>query len=60
MSPLLKIIGVIILIVAVTVYTIVNYLSGKVDLGFFLVALALLAYILMGMVNQLVQYLKKR
>ena len=60
MNPLIKIIGVILLILAVTVYTIVNYLSGKVDLGFFLVALALLAYILVGMVNQLVQYLKKR
>ena len=60
MNALVKIIGVILLILAVTVYTVVNYLSGKVDLSFFLVALALLAYILVGMVNQLVQYLKKR
>lgn len=58
MKPIVKIIGVILLILAVTVYTISNYLNGKVDLGFFLVAIALLAYILIGMINQLVQYLK--
>lgn len=60
MNPIIKIIGVIILILAVLVYTIINYLSGKVDLGYFMVALALLAYVLTGMVNQLVQHLKKR
>lgn len=58
MKPIVKIIGVILLILAVTVYTISNYLNGKVDLSFFLVAIALLAYILIGMINQLVQYLK--
>ena len=60
MSTLIKIIGVILLILAVLVYTVINYLSGKLDQGYFLVALALLAYVLMGMINQLVQYLKKR
>ena len=60
MSPITKIIGVIILILSVLVYTIINYLNGKVELGFFIVAMALLAYVLAGMVNQLVQYLKKR
>lgn len=58
MKPIVKIIGVILLILAVTVYTISNYLNGKVDLSFFLVAIVLLAYILIGMINQLVQYLK--
>ena len=58
MKPIVKIICVILLILAVTVYTISNYLNGKVDLSFFLVAIALLAYILIGMINQLVQYLK--
>ena len=60
MSPITKIIGVIILILSVLVYTIINDLNGKVELGFFIVAMALLAYVLAGMVNQLVQYLKKR
>ncbi len=60
MSPIIKIIGVIILILSVLVYTIINYLNGKVELGFFIVAMALLAYVLAGMVNQLVQYMKKR
>ena len=60
MNPIIKIIGVIILILAVLVYTVINYLSGKLDLSFFLVAMALLAYALTGMINQLVQYLKKR
>ena len=60
MNPLIKIIGIIILILAVTVYTVINYLSGKIDMKFFLVSMGLLAYILVGMVNQLVQYLKNR
>lgn len=60
MNPLIKIIGVIILILAVTVYTVINYLSAKIDFRFFLVSMGLLAYILVGMINQLVQYLKKR
>lgn len=60
MNPIIKIVGVIILILAVLVYTVVNYLSGKLDLGVFIVSLALLAYVLTGMVNQLVQYLKNK
>ena len=60
MNPIIKIVGVIILILAVLVCTIVNYLGGKVDLGVFIMSLALLAYVLAGMVNPLVQYLKNK
>ncbi len=58
MKPITKIIGVIILLLAVTVYTVFNYISGKLDLNFFLIALALLAYALTSMVNQLILHLK--
>ena len=60
MKPIVKIIGTILLILAVIGYTIFNYTAGKTDLKFFLVAMALLAYVLAGMINQLVQFLKKR
>ena len=39
MNPLIKIIGVIILILAVTVYTVINYLSANIDFRFFLVSM---------------------
>ena len=60
MKPIVKIIGTILLILAVIGYTIFNYTVGKTDLKFFLVAMALLAYVLAGMINQLVQFLKNQ
>jgi len=60
MSPIAKIIGTIVLILAVMAYTVFNYISGKTDMSLFLVSMGLLAYVLMGMINQLVQHLKNR
>ena len=60
MKPIVMIIGTILLILAVIGYTIFNYTTGKTDLKFFLVAMALLAYVLAGMINQLVQFLKNQ
>ena len=58
MKPIVKIIGTILLILAVMAYTIYNFTTGKTDNKMFLVSIALLGYVLMGMVNQLIQYLK--
>ena len=58
MKPITKIIGTLVLILAVMAYTIFNYATGKTDFTFFMVAMALLSYTLFGMVNQLVQHLK--
>lgn len=59
MNPIIKIIGTIGLILAVMAYTVFNYLTGRTDMTFFLVAMGLLGYVLIGMVNQLIQHLKK-
>ena len=60
MNPTVKIIGTIVLILAVMAYTAFNYATGKTDSKLFLVSMALLGYVLIGMVNQLVQHLKNR
>ena len=58
MKPIAKIIGTIVLILAVMVYTVYNYSTGRTDFTFFVVAMALLAYPLVGMVNQLIRVLR--
>ena len=58
MNPIVKIIATIVLILAVMAYTIFNYITGKTDNKLFLVSMALLGYVLIGMVNQLIQHLK--
>lgn len=60
MNPIIKIIGIIVLILAVMAYTVFNYITGKTDSKLFLVSVALLGYVLMGMVNQLIQHLKSK
>lgn len=60
MKPIVKIICIIGLILAVMAYTIYNYTTGKTDSKMFLVSIALLGYVLMGMVNQLIQHLKNK
>ena len=58
MKPIVKILCTILLILAVMAYTIYNYTTGKTDSKMFLVSMALLGYVLVGMVNQLIQHLK--
>lgn len=58
MNPIVKIIATIVLILAVMAYTVFNYTTGKTDSKMFLVSMALLGYVLIGMVNQLIQHLK--
>lgn len=58
MKPIVKILCTILLILAVMAYTIYNYTTGKTDSKMFLVSMALLGYVLIGMVNQLIQHLK--
>lgn len=58
MKPITKIIGTIVLILAVMVYTVYNYSTGRTDFTFFVVAMALLTYPLVGMVNQLIRVLR--
>ena len=58
MKPIVKILCTILLILAVMAYTIYNYTTGKTDSKMFLVSIALLGYVLIGMVNQLIQHLK--
>ena len=60
MPTIVKIIGTILLVLAVMGYTIFNHISGKTDKTFFLVSMGLLSYVLLGMINQLIQYLKKK
>ena len=60
MNPIVKIIGTLVLILAVMAYTVFNYFTGKTDMKFFIVAMALLAYVLAGMINQLIQHLKNK
>lgn len=60
MKPLVKIICIILLILAVMAYTVFNYATGRTDSKMFLVSIALLGYVLMGMVNQLIQHLKNQ
>lgn len=60
MPTIAKIIGTIVLILAVMGYTVFNYISGKTDMTLFLVSMGLLSYVLIGMINQLIQYLKKK
>lgn len=60
MNPIIKIIGIIVLILAVMAYTVFNYITGKTDSKLFLVSVALLGYVLIGMVNQLIQHLKSK
>lgn len=60
MNPIVKIIATIVLILAVMAYTVFNYTTGKTDIKMFLVSMALLGYVLMGMVNQLIQHLKSK
>ena len=60
MKPIVKILGTILLILAVMAYTIYNYTTGKTDSKMFLVSMALLGYVLIGMINQLIQHLKNK
>ena len=60
MKPIVKIICIILLILAVMAYTIYNYTTGKTDSKMFLVSIGLLGYVLIGMVNQLIQHLKNK
>lgn len=60
MNPIVKIIATIVLILAVMAYTVFNYTTGKTDNKMFLVSMALLGYVLIGMVNQLIQHLKSK
>ena len=60
MKPIVKILCTILLILAVMAYTIYNYTTGKTDSKMFLVSMALLGYVLIGMVNQLIQHLKSK
>ena len=60
MKPIVKILCTILLILAVMAYTIYNYTTGKTDSKMFLVSMALLGYVLIGMVNQLIQHLKNK
>ena len=58
MAALVILIGTIVLILAVMVYTVYNYSTGRTDFTFFVVAMALLAYPLVGMVNQLIRAIR--
>ena len=60
MNTIVKIVSTIVLILAVMAYTVFNYITGKTDSKLFLVSMALLGYVLFGMVNQLIQHLKHR
>lgn len=60
MKPIVKIIGTILLILAVMAYTVFNYSTGKTDSTFFVVSMVILAYPLLGMINQLIQQLKHK
>ena len=60
MNPMLKRILVILVMVAVLIYTVVNYLTERISLLYFAVFAAILLYPLVGLINGLIQDLKNR
>ena len=60
MSSIVKSILVIVAEIVVLLYTINNYLSGKVGISFLIVALLLVGCTTVGIVNGLIQELKNK
>ena len=60
MSKIAQRILTIALIMAVLGYVIFNYMSGRSELGFFLVATAMLSYFLISMVAELIGEIRDR
>ena len=59
MNTIIQRILTIALIMAVLGYVIFNYMNGNSELGFFLVATAMLSYFLISMVAELISELRK-
>lgn len=60
MNQLTKIILAIVLMVAVIGYTVFNYISGKIDLVYFLVCVAIVGLPLANMINIMIRELKDK
>ena len=60
MDNIKKAIMTIIVTLIVMVYTIVNYMNGKIDFLMFIVSMGIMGVPLLNMINLLVQELKKR
>ena len=50
----------ILFMLAVMVYTVMNYASGKIDLVMFVVCMAIMGIPMMNMINLLIQEIKKK
>lgn len=59
MNSIVKIILILLADAALLVYTVMNYLSGKTSQSYFFVFIALLSYIMVSMVAQLIRELRK-
>lgn len=60
MDNIKKAIMTIIVTLIVMVYTIVNYMNGKIDFLMFIVSMGIMGVPLLNMINLLIQELKKR
>ena len=60
MKPVLKLSLVLLLMLAVIVYTVYNYLAGNSEFGYFFIAIAVMGLPFVSMLNQLIQELKKK
>jgi len=60
MNSILKTIIVILLDAALMVYTIINYMSGKIDFTVFVGSVAIVSYIAISMVASLIRELKNK
>ena len=60
MKPAVKTVLMLTVMLAVMAYTVYNYISGNSESGYFIIAMGMMGFIFISMLNQFIQELKKK
>ena len=60
MNPVVKKILLLLLMLAVMAYTVYNYISGRSEFGYFIIAIGMMAFFFINILNQMIQEMKHK